>query len=156
MLIFTPTELIFPHGQFLSYWYRFEAKLVGNNIWKGNQYSRLNFWQYWFPFIKILGDLYFLQTPSNAPSHHRKTIFLRQYSSTKSYWIYHLKATTIGLSVATMYDTIHNFVWLPWQPFTSRTLTSWGLFVKTTQRNIELLMHNLVHSCVMWHLDGLV
>ena len=36
---------------------------------------------------------------------------------------------TVGLSVATMYGNVQNVVWLPWQPFKSRTLISWGLFV---------------------------
>ena len=49
---------------------------------------------------------------------------------------------TVGLSVATMYGNVKIFVWLPWQPFKSRTLISWGLFVTTTQRNTELLVHN--------------
>ena len=49
---------------------------------------------------------------------------------------------TVGLSVATMYGNVQNVVWLPWQPFKSRTLISWGLFVTTTRRNTELLVHN--------------
>ena len=49
---------------------------------------------------------------------------------------------TVGLSVATMYVNVQNFVWLPWQPFKSRTLISWGLFVTTTRSNTELLVHN--------------
>ena len=49
---------------------------------------------------------------------------------------------TVGLSVATMYGNVQNFVWLPWQPFKSRNLISWGLFVMTTQRNTKLLVHN--------------
>ena len=53
---------------------------------------------------------------------------------------------TIGLSVATMYGNVQNAVWLPWQPFKSRTLISWGLFVTTTRRNTELLVHNHMAS----------
>ena len=45
-----------------------------------------------------------------------------------------------------MYVNVHNFVWLPWQPFKSRTLISWGLFVTTTRRNTELLVHNHMHT----------
>ena len=52
----------------------------------------------------------------------------------------------VGLSVATMYYTVHNFVWLLWQPFKSHTLISWGLCVTITRRNIELLVHNHVQQ----------
>ena len=65
-----------------------------------------------------------------------------------------LKAMTVGLSVATMYDTVQNFVWLPWQPFKSHTSFSWGLVVMTTQKNIELLVHNQMPFKVydiIWH-----
>ena len=51
---------------------------------------------------------------------------------------------TVGLSVATMCGNVQNSVWLPWQPFKSRTLISRGLFVTTTRRNTELLVHNHV------------
>ena len=54
---------------------------------------------------------------------------------------------TVGLSVATMYGNVQNFVWLPWQPFKSRHLISWGLFVTTTRRNPELLVHNQMPQC---------
>ena len=69
--------------------------------------------------------------------------YLEKYHSTKSYQIYYLKAITAGLSVATMYYAVHNFVRLPWQPFKSHSLISWGLLVTTTRRNIKLLVHNL-------------
>ena len=69
--------------------------------------------------------------------------FCSKYSSTRSHKLCYLKAMTVGLSVVIMYDTVHNFVWLTWHSFQSRTLISLGLFVTTTQRNIELLVHNL-------------
>ena len=50
----------------------------------------------------------------------------------------------VGLSVATMHGNVQNFVWLAWQQFKSRTLIRWGLFVMTTQRNTELLVHDAV------------
>ena len=40
---------------------------------------------------------------------------------------------TVGLSVATINDTVHNFVWLSWQPSRARNLISWGQF-ETTSR----------------------
>ena len=54
------------------------------------------------------------RTKSPLQSH----LALRKYSSTKSYY---LNAMTVGLSVATMYGNVQNVVWLPWQPFKSRT-----------------------------------
>ena len=45
-----------------------------------------------------------------------------------------------------MYGNVQNVVWLPWQPFKSRTLISWGLFVTTTRRNTELLVHNHIYA----------
>ena len=66
---------------------------------------------------------------------------------------------TGGLSVATMYDTDHYFVFfLPWQPFESRFLFSWELFVMTSRENIEFLVHNHYKrdvsktcQCILFH-----
>ena len=87
------------------------------------------------------------RTKSPPQSH----LALRKYSSMKSYQLCYLKAMTVGLSVATMYGNVQNFVWLPWQPFKSRNLISWGLFVTTTRRNTELLVHNLL---LLWSKVG--
>ena len=53
-------------------------------------------------------------------------------------------------SVVTMYGNVHTFVWLPWQQFKSRILISWGLFVTTTQRNTELLVHDRRGKIDFW------
>ena len=141
MPAFTPTKRKFLDNQILSQWYHFEAQLVDNNIWKKkSKFFRLNFWQYWFAFIKAnFWWFLLLQTPHQVTT--LKPFALIECSTTKSYLLCYLKAVTVGLSVATMYDNDHSFHWLPWETFKSRTLISWRLFVASTRRTTELLVH---------------
>ena len=144
MLIFTPTKSIFLDRQILSHWYHFEAQLVGNNIWKMVTILSTEFLVILICIYKskLLVICFSPNTVWRAKSPPQSHLALRKCSSTKSSYMCSLKAMTVGLSVATMFDTVHVFVWLPWQPFKSRTLISWGLFVTTTRRNLELLVHN--------------
>ena len=138
MLIFTPTERIFLDSQILSHWYYFEAQLVGINICKKPKFYRnmnLHLWKQTF------GDLFFSKHhPTHPVSTPKPSCCEKQYtcSSTKPYYMCCLKATTVELSVATMYDTVHNFFRLT-SLFKSHTFISWGLFVT---RGIELLVSN--------------
>ena len=144
MLIFMPTKRLFLYSKILSHWYHFEAQHVGNNISKkikivSTEFLAIVICIYKRKFLVFCFSPNTIRCTKLPPQSHPA---LRKYSSTKSYSMCDLKARPVELSAATMYDTIYNFVWLPWQPFKSRTLISWGLFVTTTRRNIELLMQN--------------
>ena len=93
--------------------------------------------------LEIRFSSHTIRSSKSTPQSH---LALRKYSSTKSHLLCYSKAMPFGLSVATIYGNVQNFVWLPWQPFKSRTLISWRLFVTTTRRNTELLVHNHYQS----------
>ena len=84
------------------------------------------------------------QTIRHNKSPPQSHLALRKYSPTKSYQLCYLKATTVGLSIATTYGNVQNFVWLPWQSFKSWTLISWGPFVTI----IRLLGGILNYWCI--------
>ena len=135
MPTFTPTKRIFVDSQILSHWYHFEAQLVGNNIWKkisilSPEIFAILICIYESKIWVIRFSSHTIQRTKSPPQSH---LALRKYSSTKSYYLCYLKAMAVGLSVATMCGNVHNFVWLPWQPFKARTSISWGLFVTTSR-----------------------
>ena len=143
----TPTKRIFLGSQIFSHWHHFEIQLDGKNIWK-------KIGILWIEFLAILICIakskplvirfssHTIRRTKWPPQSH---LALRKYDSTKSYYLCDLKAMIVKLSFATMRGNIQNFVWLPRQTFKSRTFICWGLFVTTTQRNTELLVHN--HDC---------
>ena len=144
MPTFTPTKRIFLDSQIISHWHHFEAQLVCNNIWKKIGILLTEFLTTLISIYKskLLVIRFSSHTIRRTKSPPQSNLALRKYSSTKSYLLFYLKATPVGLSVATMYGNVQNCVWLSWQPFKSRSLNSWWLFVTTLRRNTELLVHN--------------
>ena len=98
---------------------------------------------------KLSAICFSANTTRHTKSPPQSHLALKKCSSTKSCWMFYSKVMTVGLSVATIYDVIPSFVWLPWQPFKSRTLISWGLFVTTTRKNPELLVHHHIGKSIV-------
>ena len=137
MLIFTPTKRIFQDNQIFSHFSHFEAQLVGNIIWKKIEILSNEFWAISICIYESTLLVASLSTTprTQSPPQTEKVWF---HKVVLCYW----KAIAVEISIVTMYDTVHNFVWVMRQPFKPYTLISWRLFVMTTQRNIDFLMHN--------------
>ena len=86
MPTFTPTKRIFLDSQILSHWYRFEAQLVGNNIWKkigilSTEFLAILICIYKSKLLMIRFSSHTIRRTKSPPQSH---LALRKYSSTKS------------------------------------------------------------------------
>ena len=76
----------------------------------------------------------------------------KKYSLKKLCKMWYLKAITLWFLFVTMYDAVHDYVWLLWQTFKSRTTIRWGTisFVSTTRMDTELLVLPLMWFYRCW------